>query len=65
LDDVPKLQIFCQLGGRANRDDGADPIVVAQLFGNCAIFPGGNLEEVSRPNRKGALSTPVVVPEGG
>jgi hypothetical protein len=51
VDDVPKLQILCQLGRSANGGDGADPIVVAKLFGNCAVFPGSNLEEVRRPNR--------------
>jgi hypothetical protein len=31
VDDVPKLQVLCQLGRCANVDDGADPIVVAKL----------------------------------
>jgi hypothetical protein len=65
LNSIPYLNVLRQLDKRVNRGDGANPVLVAHLFGNRAIFLVGNFEEVRCSLRVGVPSAPVVMPEGG
>jgi hypothetical protein len=51
LQGIPNLNVLRQLDGRGNPDNRADPVVMSQLFCNCAAFPGDNFEEIRRPLR--------------
>jgi hypothetical protein len=63
--DIPNLKILRKLNRHVESSDGAYPVVVLGLLGHCALLSSGDLVQVRGQKVKGAMVSPVVVPEGG
>jgi hypothetical protein len=63
--DIPDLKVPRKLNQRVESSDGAYPVVVLCLLGHCVLLSSGNLVQVRGQKVKGAMVSPIVVPEGG